>query len=100
MSEEKYVDPNSGAAPQPGGWVGPHGVELGYAAPAQEAQVEVPSQDAQMGVPVEGEESEAFDPGDHTVDEVLAYMDENPDQKDAVLKAEKAGKGRKGVTGE
>ena len=26
-----YIDPNSGAAPQPGGWAGPDGMELGHA---------------------------------------------------------------------
>lgn len=31
MSEERYVDPNSGAAPQPGGWVGPEGADKGFA---------------------------------------------------------------------
>lgn len=36
MSEERYVDPNSGAAPQPGGWAGP-----------SEDVEEVPSEDAQ-----------------------------------------------------
>lgn len=29
-----YVDPNSGAAPQPGGWAGAEGMELGHALPA------------------------------------------------------------------
>lgn len=31
---EQYVDPNSGAAPQPGGYAGPEGVELGHGTPA------------------------------------------------------------------
>ena len=30
----QYIDPNSGAAPQPGGWAGPDGMELGHALPA------------------------------------------------------------------
>lgn len=29
-----YVDPNSGAAPQPGGWAGAEGMERGHALPA------------------------------------------------------------------
>lgn len=40
--------------------------------------------------PVEG----AFDPGEHTVDDVLAYVDAHPDQRPAVLAAEQAGKDR------
>jgi len=35
-----------------------------------------------------------FDPGDNNVDDVLSYVDKNPDQKAKVLKAEKAGKNR------
>ena len=29
-----YIDPNSGAAPQPGGWAGASGMETGHALPA------------------------------------------------------------------
>ena len=35
-----------------------------------------------------------FDPGSVTIDEVKAYVDANPNERDAVLKAEKAGKNR------
>ena len=35
-----------------------------------------------------------FDPGDHTVAEVEAYLDEHPDEIDRVLEAERAGKNR------
>jgi hypothetical protein len=45
-------------------------------------------------VPPEVEPPEAFDPADHTVDEVLAYVDKHPDKADAVLAAEEAGKNR------
>lgn len=56
--DDKYtVDVNSGAAPQPGAWVGPHGVELGYASPVQEAMVNPePSQDEKQGLKVESDE--------------------------------------------
>ena len=37
---------------------------------------------------------EAFDPGDYTIDQVLAYVDANPDEVDSVLAAEEAGKAR------
>lgn len=39
-------------------------------------------------------EGEEFDPADHTVDEVLAYIDEHPDELDDVLAAEEDGKNR------
>lgn len=38
---------------------------------------------------------EAFDPGEHTVAEVLAYLDANPDQLERVTDAELSGKARK-----
>lgn len=176
----QYIDPNSGAAPQPGGWAGPEGMELGHALPADlpegveqkrqlnEALYETPEEktvqqiadeaaeqdkdeetdekaallervnamanpakyfgeDPNTGAEVpefteeeasdakaleteavnlneesseEGDTSEdgAYDPSQHSVDEVLAYVEENPDQKDAVLQAEESGKNRKGVT--
>ena len=36
----------------------------------------------------------AYDPDDHTVNEVLDYVDDHPDEVDAVLAAERAGKNR------
>jgi len=47
--------------------------------------------------PSNTEEIDSFDPGDHTVDEVKAYIEEHPDRKDDVLAAEKDGKARKGI---
>ena len=38
--------------------------------------------------------SESFDPGAHTVDAVEAYVSDHPDELDAVLAAEEAGKNR------
>lgn len=38
--------------------------------------------------------SSTFDPGEHTVDDVVLYVDEHPDQLDAVFNAEQAGKAR------
>lgn len=37
---------------------------------------------------------EPYDPGSHTTAEVLAYVDAHPDEADAVLAAEQAGKNR------
>lgn len=49
--------------------------------------------------PVEAVEAvEAYDPSAHTADQVLEYILENPDQQEAVLAAEAAGKNRKTVT--
>jgi hypothetical protein len=38
-----------------------------------------------------------FDPGDWTVDEVKDYVDEYPEEREAALEAERAGKNRKGL---
>ena len=46
------------------------------------------------------EAREAFDPGDHTVAEVEAYLADHPDETAAVLKAEKAGKNRQTLVGD
>jgi hypothetical protein len=40
-----------------------------------------------------------FDPSAHTVDEVRDYLDENPDDEDRVLAAERAGKNRSSLVG-
>lgn len=48
-------------------------------------------------VPVAGDEEvleTAYDPSEHTVDEVLAYVAEHPDEADEIREAEEAGKGR------
>lgn len=42
----------------------------------------------------------SFDPGEHTVAEVQAYLADHPDEADAVLAAERAGKARVGLVGE
>lgn len=38
-----------------------------------------------------------YDPGQHSVDDVNAYLKEHPDQAEQVLAAERAGKARKGI---
>lgn len=45
-------------------------------------------------VPATEDDDEQFDPGDFTVDEVIAYVEANPDEADAILEAEAAGKNR------
>lgn len=41
--------------------------------------------------------AESFDPGDHTVTEVKDYLAAHPEDRDRVLAAEAAGRGRKGL---
>lgn len=41
-----------------------------------------------------------FDPQQHTVAEVNDHIERNPDDRDRVLDAERAGQGRKGILGE
>lgn len=180
---DQYIDPNSGAAPQPGGYAGPHAVEQGHGpvepdlystpvvteddAPEESQPTEVSEEEANdlksietqavnpaeetddnepsdeetetkqapeesqpadvteeeavdakaletQGVNVnedskeggdatdESEEQEteteddapAYDPSQYSVDEVVAYVEANPDQKDAVIAAEQDGKNR------
>jgi hypothetical protein len=66
-----FDDPNREAVGQPPIWTG-----------------------ADTDPPPEGDDGDVFDPGAHTVADVEAYVDENPDELDAVLAAEKAGKNR------
>ena len=42
-------------------------------------------------------EAPAFDPGAHIVNAVREYLAEHPDERDAVLAAEAAGKARKSI---
>lgn len=42
-------------------------------------------------------DTETYNPADHTVDEVNAYLAEHPDEVGAVLTAEENGEGRKGI---
>lgn len=179
----QYIDPNSGAAPQPGGYIGAHGAELGHAMPTDEEVeqkrllnqpleeffeypeskleetlgddeedeedeegegvinapaelIETPDGDTvteeeasdakaletegvnlenseedteneaegeQGAESVEGEdnsEQEAYDPSQYSVPEVNDYLEAHPEQRDAVIEAERAGKARKGITGD
>jgi hypothetical protein len=156
-----YVDPNSGAAPQPGGFVA-HGESSVMPEPAGSDIPQVPDNDPEFeakqedaspveqegenpnadgqtgeqepeetpaspageqeqGQPAEGEESGSSEgtedagtegEGDATEEEsvkdysevlsgtnpeVQKYIDEHPDEKDAVIAAEKAGKNRAGI---
>ena len=169
MSDNKYVDPNSGAAPQPGGFAGYEAAKAGKGfaqgdleadenlSPAQydnapdfgqeksvsdvAAEAEADQQDSgdeqeqptgspeqvlaeldensdteaaepgqeeqavedasieHQGVDFSGGES-AFDPSQYGVEEVNSYLAEHPEERDAVLAAEREGKARKGILGE
>ena len=113
---QPYVDPNSGAAPQPGGFVA--------GAIPQEAQADEKSttdagqdgadeteetQPESGGEQPTGEEQGGEQPSEEQkdysellskgVDEVNEYIEQNPEERDAVVQAEQAGKNRKGITG-
>jgi hypothetical protein len=64
--------------------------------PEAEAEVEAESESASVEPETEQVESE-YDPGEHTVAEVQAYLAEHPEQTDAVLAAEADGRARKGL---
>jgi len=59
---------------------------LGEDAPEQ------PTVRVRAGTPVH--EDTAFDPGEHTVQEVLDYLAEHEDERESVRASEEAGKGR------
>lgn len=99
--EQEYVDPNGSLAMQPGAafpGMQEGGLEAEVSQPKEtirEAMLAVSSGKAESQPEDSSEEEdEVYDPSDYHVDEVLAYVEANPDQKDAVLQAEKDGKGR------
>ena len=63
-------------------------------APNQQAVGTEPAAGGGGGTQAATASSSGFDPGEHTVDEVKAHVDANPDQAQAVLDAELAGKNR------
>ncbi len=86
-SEKPYVDPNSGAAPQPGGFT---------AAPVardESADSGTTEESTEESEP-QGEYSELLS---GKVEDVQKHIDKNPDQKDAIVAAEKDGQNRKGI---
>jgi len=85
MTMTMYDDPNREAVGLEPAWVEGTGGEPPGAAnlPGGEPEADV----------------EAFDPGGHTVAEVQDYLAAHPDQTDAVLDAEAAGKNRATLTG-
>ena len=143
MTDQPYIDPNSGAAQQPGG-LGvpsqeareveevvepdvstqiqddPDGQDAVNPDPEAEPQEELSERTGEM-VTGEGETlvtaeqaeasddpafpaekspeegADTFDPSKHNVDEVLAHIAANPDEKDAILEAESAGRKRKTI---
>lgn len=91
MAEDKeklpFIDPNSGAVPQPGGFavVQAGGPVSGKSSSRSESQDSGDSGDSG---------SEEYDPSNDNIDDVLKHVEKNPDQRDAVIKAEEAGKNR------
>lgn len=62
-------------------------------ADAPEAQ-ETPEAPEAQETPVAPQAQETYDPGAHTVEEVRAYVEQNPQEADAVRAAEESGKAR------
>jgi hypothetical protein len=72
----------------PGGLFNSAAVGVDYAAPG------APPPEPKTGA------AKAYDPGEHTVAEVEEYIAKHPDQADAVLAAEAAGKARTTLVGD
>jgi hypothetical protein len=51
---------------------------------------------ADAGQPADADAG-GYDPGEDTVDAVLDHLSKHPEDRDAVLEAERAGKARKGI---
>lgn len=47
-----------------------------------------------------GDDGDLFDPGKHSVKEVKSYIEENPDDAERVLDAERAGQARTTLVGD
>lgn len=60
---------------------------------AEKAGVSTGNDEPEPQAPTEPR-GEAYDPGEHTVNEVKAYVEDNPDEAQAVLDAEQAGENR------
>jgi hypothetical protein len=63
-------------------------------AEASEAQADAVADYIAGGSEESVEEDKPYDPGEHTVDEVIAYAEAHPDEVDDIIAAEEAGKGR------
>jgi len=138
--QPRFIDPNSGAASQPGGFVSSM---VGTEAPAGSDTPAVPDNDPQAAARAEGtevgntpdmapiEESKKGEPEvsteggdggneepkgdpepepepepeakdytkllDKNIPEVVKFLEKHPEEKDAVIEAEKAGKARAGI---
>ena len=86
MSDDGYINGDVLDVPN----VNDHVVGVEYAPPGSEPAPEQKTQ----------KPASSFDPGEHTVADVEAYISKHPDQRDAVLAAEKSGKARATLVGE
>jgi hypothetical protein len=85
VSDDGYINGDVLDVPNVNDYV----VGVDYAAPGTEPAPEQKTQ-----------KSASFDPGEHTVADVEAYIAKHPDQRDAVLEAEKSGKARATLVGD
>lgn len=75
----------------------PDGIEIPVSSPTEVVRLKARGYTEDPPVTVEADQ---FDPAEHTVPEVLTYIEAHPEQGDAVVAAERAGQNRKGITGE
>jgi len=94
MPDEKEELPESMRAAYGDVELGPNDVAEEDQVPHEEMDSHPPHPGSANWNPEGGEGEEEYDPADHTVEEVLAYVGQNPNSKQAVLKAEKAGQNR------
>ena len=86
----------------PTDWYAPNQQAVGSSPAAAEhtkASAKTASSTEPQTAPKAEKPADTFDPADYTVAEVLDYIAANPDQEKAVLRAERKGKNRTGITG-
>jgi hypothetical protein len=69
--------------------------------PGEEPPTDAPAPSEELPAQTQADDTSgeggAYDPGEHTVAEVTDYMEQHPDEADAVRASEAAGKNRKGI---
>lgn len=80
----------------------PDGIEVPVSSPTQAVNLKARGYTDQppTSLPVPDGAGTTFDPAEHTVPDVLAYIEAHPEQADAVVAAERGGQHRKGIVGD
>ena len=80
----------------------PDGIKVPVGSPTQAVNLRARgyTDEPPSALPVPDAAGTTFDPAEHTIPEVLAYIEAYPEQADAVVAAERGGQHRKGIVGD